>query len=237
MIGSGLAAWLQSHQATPLSTDEVYPWPNVKVSVLPILIANSAGVTVRTLVGWDEASGEVLQPGPGVVASPPTPAPAPLPTMYDSTTAADIPPTAQLVAGYVDGDFVWSDADRARFPKFITISVTGGQLADFWDCETGDLNAGLAAAVVQAYPGTGVYCNLSTAPQVVSAMHWAGMDGQYVLWIADWTGEPHMPSVSETVNGVLITPVVVACQYANPASSGGHYDLSVVTDEFMRRFV
>ena len=232
MIGPGLSAWLQAHQATPLSMDEVYPWPNVKVSVLPVLIANQAGVTVRTIVGWDEATNEVLQPGPGVVASPPAPStPAPLPTMYDSTTAADIPTDAQLVAGYVDGDFVWSEADKARFPKFISISATGGNLADFWDRETGDLSPQQAAQQVRANMGTGVYCSLDVANDVVAAMAALNIaPADRLLWVADWTGTPHMPAVGGAT--------VVACQYANPATgSGGHYDLSVVTDEFMTRFV
>lgn len=237
MIGPGLAAWLAAHQATPLSLDEVYPWPNVKVSVLPVLIANQAGVTVRTIVGWDEASNEVLQPGPGVVAAPPPspsppsaqdPAPA-LPLMYDSTTAADIPADAQLVAGYVDGAFAWSEADKARFPKFVSISATGGSLADFWDCENGDFSVWQAAQQVRANMGTGIYCSLSLAESVARAL--AALDiaqGDRLLWVADWTGEPHMPAVPGAT--------VVACQYANPATSGGHYDLSVVTDEFMTRF-
>lgn len=188
---------------------------------------------------------ELVQQAKAMLGAGPPPAPIPAPTvMYDSVTAADIPADAAIVAGYVDGLYAWSgrpevpSGDWARFPnaKRITISVNGGGVADFWDCETGDLNPGQAAVMVQTYPGTGVYCSLSLAPQVISAMHWAGMDGQYTLWIADWTGEPHIPSVSATINGTLITPTVVACQYANPDSSGGHYDLSLITAAFLATF-
>lgn len=75
-LGKGLANWCQAHQATPLSMDEVYPWPDVKMSVLPIEIGNAAGQKVRTLLGWDGVANAVLGPGPGVVVTPPAP-PAP----------------------------------------------------------------------------------------------------------------------------------------------------------------
>lgn len=191
---------------------------------------NPVGVGIRLRV---QSCKHILNADPPPPPPDPTPAPA---IMYDSTTAADIPANAQIVAGYVDGAFAWSDADKARFPKFISISVNGGSMADFWDCELGDLNAGQAAAMIQTYPGTGVYCSLDTAPQVISACHWAGLDGQYVLWIADWTGQAHIPSVSAVINGQTIIPEVVACQYANPATSGGHYDLSIVTPAFLAKF-
>lgn len=168
---------------------------------------------------------------------PPPPPPPPAPTLlYDSTTASDIPANAQLVAGYVDGAYAWSKADWARFnipdSQKITITVFGGQMAAVCDCETGDLTPDQAAAWIQQYPGNIVYCNLSTAPAVVKAMQNAGLtvgpNPQFYLWIADWTGQAHIPSVPGAI--------VVACQYADPVTSGGHYDLSVVTPEFLDLF-
>src|SRR5207244_11953305 len=35
--------------------------------------------------------------------------------MYDSTNPFDIPPTAEMVAGYIDGLYAWSPAGWARF--------------------------------------------------------------------------------------------------------------------------
>ena len=49
-------------------------------------------------------------------------------TLYDSTTATDLPKAATMVAGYVDGLYKTVDALRARFPKaqIVTITVKSG---------------------------------------------------------------------------------------------------------------
>jgi hypothetical protein len=162
---------------------------------------------------------------------PPVPIPPAPPTiMYDSTTAADIPADAQLVAGYVDGDFAWSQADFTRFPHAITITVFGGQVADVCDREAGDLTPDQAASWIAQYPGNIVYCDRSAIPDILIAMRQAGIPAsQFSLWIADWTGQAHMVSIPGYN--------VVATQYANPAfGSGGHYDLSLVTPELVSRF-
>lgn len=234
-IGAGLSAWIQAHNATPLYTDEYgvgTPW---EFSSVPILIADANGVTTRTVVSWDHKLNKVIPPGEG---NPPTSTPIPAPvTMYDSTSAADIPADAQVVAGYVDGAYAWSglptvpSGDWARFPnaKRIAISVNGGSLADFWDCEPGNFTPDQAAQQVRANMGTGVYCSLSQADAVVQAMAgYAIPEADRLLWIADWNGKPHMPSVAGAT--------VLACQYADPVTSGGHYDLSLVTAEFLARF-
>lgn len=237
-VGKGLSDWCAAHQATPLGDEfgEGSPW---SFSAVPIAIANAQGQTTHALVGWDHGLNAVMEPGAGPVVPAPTPTPPPAQTatMYDSVTAADIPADAALVAGYVDGAFAWSglpevpSGDWARFPnaKRIMISVNGGSLADFWDCEDGAFTPDQAAQQVRANMGTGVYCSLSRTAAVVERM--AAYDipeADRLLWVADWTGEPHMPAVP----GAL----VVACQYANPATSGGHYDLSLVTADFLVRF-
>lgn len=72
-IGPGLVAWIAQHQATPLS-DEQYLPPDFGVSAVAIQIANAQGQPVRTLLGYDKATGTILEPGPGAVV--PTSAPA-----------------------------------------------------------------------------------------------------------------------------------------------------------------
>ena len=237
-IGPGLSGYIQAHQMTPL-TDEFgfgTPW---RVSCVEVEVGNAAGQKTHSVVSWDHELNAVIEAGAGPVLPTP-PAPAPTPTlMYDSTEAAAIPADAQVVAGYIDGAFAWSKADWDRFQipdsQKITITVFGGQLAAVCDCETGDLTPDEAASWIQSYPGNIVYCNLSTAPAVVQAMKNAGMAGlpgestQFYLWIADWTGVPHIPDVPGAT--------VVACQYADPATgSGGHYDLSLLTPTFLQLF-
>ncbi len=172
---------------------------------------------------------------------PPSPVVGPMPTvMYDSVTAADIPSDAKVVAGYVDGDYAWSQADWDRFTQAvskITITTLGGQVADVCDCETGDLTPDMAAGWIQQYPGNIVYCNRANVPAVMDAMTRAGLGqingegfNQYRLWVADWTGQAHMVSIPGAD--------VVATQYASPEyGSGGHFDLSLVTPELLANFL
>lgn len=70
--------------------------------------------------------------------------------MYDSTTASDIPADAEIVAGYVDGRYAWSDADWARFPNAVKvrISVFGSLDADVLDVEPSDATPADAAVWV-----------------------------------------------------------------------------------------
>ena len=223
-IGPGLDAWCKAHQATPLES-ETYPWPDVPVSVLPIDIGNAQGQAVRTVVAYDKATNTILTPGPGVVLVPKPAPPAPPTTMYDSTAAADIPANAQAAAGYVDGLYRWSAADFARFPvyKRITIDPTtgkmGGIYADGLDVENGDATPEQAAQWLRDWQAgltpsdvPILYFNVDTKPAVDAAC--AGLT--FLWWAADWTGEPHL------VDGSAAT------QYADPTTSGGHYDLSVL---------
>ena len=43
--------------------------------------------------------------------------------MYDSTNPFDIPVSAQMVAGYVDGKYAWSVAGWARFPSAVKVRI------------------------------------------------------------------------------------------------------------------
>lgn len=150
-------------------------------------------------------------------------------TMYDSVTATDIPTSAAMVAGYAAADpsFAWSPADWARFPNAVKVviatraSVTGLGI-HVLDVETGDATPAEAPGWANTQRALGqipsVYCNASTWPSVQSAFTTAAVDQPY-YWIAAYPG-----------GGPVIPAGAIAHQYADPGTSGGHYDLSVVAD-------
>lgn len=146
-------------------------------------------------------------------------------TMYDSTSPQDIPAAATMVAGYVDGRYRTVAALRKRFPhaRLVTITVNGSTpSAHVIDCEPGDVTAESAAAwcarEVEAGRKPTIYCSASDWSAVKHAVAARGLTGKVSYWVADWTGSPHLPAGA------------VACQYADPKTSGGHFDLSVAAD-------
>jgi hypothetical protein len=141
-------------------------------------------------------------------------------TMYDSTNAFDIPAGAEIVGGYVDGHYVWGPDSWARFPnaqkvRIAVFSTTND--GDVLDVEPGNAGPGDAPNWIRLRQRSGlkrptIYCSRSTVPAVQAAC--AGLE--FDLWVAEWTGQPHL------------VPGSVATQYASPETgSGGHYDLSV----------
>ena len=133
-------------------------------------------------------------------------------TMYDglNSDAAAIARafgSPNLVAGYVDGNFVWSQASWNLFPHsgHIKVSAIPGSSeamsAHVADCENGDYTPEQAAAWAHAkhdrdeWPT--VYCNLSTAGEVRAATGSLILGVDYDLWIADWTGSPHSITFSD----------------------------------------
>jgi hypothetical protein len=136
--------------------------------------------------------------------------------MYDSVTPGNIPRSAQVVAGYIDGDYAWSSDDWEMFPdaEKVLITVTGSLTANVVDVENGDLTAAQAVEWIQAkqaqnMQGCTVYCSRSNLEQVWGACRGHG----YYIWVADWTDSAH--AVGSTV----------ATQYSNVGNS---YDLSEV---------
>jgi hypothetical protein len=142
-------------------------------------------------------------------------------TMYDAIIPANIPADAQMVAGYVNGEWAWAaplDA-FARWPHaaHIRIDVNGSMphFAEVIDVEQGDATPATAGRWVRERLALGnvkatVYCTLSSLPAVQEAC--AGTAATY--WVANWTGEPH--AVSGTVG----------TQYKNTPG----YDLSAIYD-------
>jgi hypothetical protein len=144
--------------------------------------------------------------------------------MYDSVDASAIPTDAQIVAGYVDGNYIWSDGDWARFPHAVKVriavfaSTNDGHVLDV---EQGNATPDEAPSWVLARRRAGVdptvYCSLSW---------WASLRSAFIRHnVAD----PHWWIAS--YDGVQVIPVgAVAKQFADDTMSPGHYDRSVVAD-------
>ena len=148
-------------------------------------------------------------------------------TMYDSTNPFDIPTSAGMVAGYVDGIYAWTQAGWDRFPHAVKVriavsplTVTDGHVLDV---ETGDATPAQSVGWVQTRRVRGfdpsVYCSYSTWLSVKGAFQSAGVAEPH-YWIAAY-GNPPDPTIFTGA---------IAHQYADPVHSGGHYDLSSVAD-------
>lgn len=140
-------------------------------------------------------------------------------TMYDAVTPSNIPASAEVVAGYVEGRYAWRQADWDRFPDAakITIAIWSGT-AKVLDVEPGDatppMAPGWARSMIAKSIRPVIYCNLSTWPTVMAQINGAGLAGQVDYWIAHYNFVPHVPGGA------------IACQYADP----GPYDLSLCID-------
>lgn len=153
--------------------------------------------------------------------------------MRDSTTATDIPTAGtQLVAGYANGRYAWTDADWRRFPGIphVYIDVNGTDpKAGVLDVETGDATVTTAVTWVKArlalgpgdYPPV-IYCNRATLTPLFNAMDAAGLHvvRDFRLWVATLDGTAELPNMLG----------VSAVQYKGESLTGGHYDESVVHD-------
>lgn len=158
-------------------------------------------------------------------------------TMFDSVTAADIPVTAAMVAGYANGRYEWSPEDWARFPNAVHVRIATranivGPDVDVLDVEPGDAIPGQAPGWIRiqhdfGYHRPTIYCPASMRQQVVAACDQIGphlvAGVHYDLWIARYRASAAIPPHNE--------PGAAATQYANAATSGGHYDLSLVADD------
>lgn len=150
-------------------------------------------------------------------------------TMYDAVDVAAIPAHAEIVAGYVDGNWPTYDELVKAFPNAAHVSIatgaSGGAGAMVADCENGDFTAQGAAAWAKGEIAAGrrpcIYYSKGNAGNVAAALKAEGVaiaDVDY--WVADWpepgqVGQPHL------------VPGSVATQYASPTTgSGGNFDVS-----------
>lgn len=148
--------------------------------------------------------------------------------MFDSTNPNDIPTTAQMVAGYVDGIYAWSTAGWARFPNSVKVRIAISPFTNdghVLDVETGDATPAQAPGWARMRIAAGLqrptlYVNRSNWSAVVAAC--AGLPVDW--WVATLDG-----TTSVSLPG-QITPIAV--QYENSTLAGGHYDKSLVADSW-----
>jgi len=156
-------------------------------------------------------------------------------TMLDGidTDAAGIARLSpQMVAYYVNGRYAWSAAQIAMFPhaNHVTISVTASADAgDVLDVETGDATPAQAEGWIAKRKAAGlyrptIYCSRSTIPAVRAGTGSYVLGKDYDIWVADYTGTPHVVA-SSVVGGV--TAICAATQYENTAN----WDVSAVYDD------
>lgn len=143
-------------------------------------------------------------------------------TMYDgiNSDASVIPITAELVAGYVDGLYAWTQADWDRFPHSIHVGIAVHQTTDagdVLDVENGNASPAESVGWVEMRRRAGadpsVYMSLDVWPQVQAAFRSAGVPEPH-YWVAHYDGVQEIPAGA------------VAKQYQN----GPSWDLSVVAD-------
>lgn len=131
-----------------------------------------------------------------------------------------------LVAGYVDGPrSQWPAAGWARHAGSILVRIAvfaSTNAGTVLDVETGDATPAQAPGWVQRRRTAGVdpsvYCSISLWPAVRAAFHAANVAEPH-YWVAGYPG-----------GGAVIPAGAIAHQYADPATSGGQWDLSVVAD-------
>ncbi len=150
-------------------------------------------------------------------------------TMYDgvNSLAAGIArdfPVAEMVAGYLTGQYAWTAAEWALFPHaaHVTIVTTASANAgDVLDVEAGDAKPQDAHDWIAMRKRAGlyrptIYCSLSVVPAIRQQTRELVLGRDYDLWVADWDGTTK-PDY----------PLAVAKQFRNTAG----YDLSAVFDD------
>jgi hypothetical protein len=143
-------------------------------------------------------------------------------TMYDGVTASNLPVGAQLVAGYVDGLYKWSDADWARFPNSVKVRIAVFSTTNdghVLDVEPGDATPAESVDWVlmrrQAGADPTIYVNTSTWSSVRAAFQARGVAEPH-YWVAQYDGAAAIPAGA------------VAKQYENNQTAG--WDVSVAAD-------
>lgn len=142
-------------------------------------------------------------------------------TLYDSTTAAQLPEGGDLYAAYVDGLYANVKAVSARFPgkPLVTIATSAATNAGIvLDVEQGDATPAQAPGWVtlrrHIYVQPAVYCSYSAWTACRAAFATQGV-AEPLWWLAAYPGI-----------GAQLYPGTVAHQYA----SNPRYDTSVVAD-------
>lgn len=145
--------------------------------------------------------------------------------MYDSVSPLAIPVGAEMVAGYVDGHYRWSQADWDRFPNAVKVRIAVHPETNdghVLDVEQGDATPLQAPGWAQMRRAAGqdpsVYCSYGVWGAVQAAFTRAGV-AQPHYWIAAYPGP-----------GAVLYPGSVAHQYRDTGFNGENVDVSVVAD-------
>ena len=140
--------------------------------------------------------------------------------MYDSVNANNIPNSATVVAGYVDGLYANVGILQHRFPNATVVRIAVSHTTNdghVLDVETCDATPAGSVIWVQnrrlAGHDPSVYCNSGMWPSVRKAFKDAGIPEPH-YWIAQWDGIQQIPTGA------------VAKQFTN----GRDYDTSVLAD-------
>lgn len=154
-------------------------------------------------------------------------------TMFDSVSAHSIPPGAQLVAGYTNGDFpsYWDLA--ALFPTLRRISITVDPddfQAHMCDVEAGDFTPMQAVQFIADGRARGltktVYCSRSNVDPVLADARTIGVALPIQFSIALWDEDPTIPTPPP---GALF----MSKQYRHDIHEGDfNYDISSVVDHW-----
>jgi hypothetical protein len=142
-------------------------------------------------------------------------------TMFDAVTPGNLPRSAVMVAGYVDGLYENVAAIRARFPNAleVSIAVRWTDRAQVLDVENGDATPAQAVTWCTdtmsdvSNDDLTVYANADTMPAVRAAFK-AAVVTLPQLFVADYDGVAELPAG------------YIAKQFASNAA----YDTSVVAD-------
>lgn len=142
---------------------------------------------------------------------------AELVTVYDSINIGNAPAGSYLMA-YGNGAYrnVAEAAAHGTVVGYIDVLNTMPGQWGWLDIENGDASVNDA----EGWYGTGIYCNLSTWPDVLAAMSTL-RSKQMCFWIADYTEQPHLPQI--TRSGVTYT--AAGCQYQGGPTAP--FDVSV----------
>jgi hypothetical protein len=142
---------------------------------------------------------------------------------YDAVTPGNIPSTAKMVAGYIDGRYAWKAADWARFPRAVKVRIavfSATEDGHVLDVEPGCATPASAPGWVLRRRAKGVdptiYCNLADWPSVRAAFR------------ARKVREPHYWVAAYPGNGPALYPGSIAHQYQGGLTA--KFDVSVVAD-------
>lgn len=152
--------------------------------------------------------------------------------MFDSVNPGAIPADAQLVAGYVDGNWKWPADAWDRWPHAAKVRISNTPPRDIADCSVADIETG-ALRLADARPfiearnrfrkGTAtIYADMAHLPYIGKAC--AGLD--YNVWAAWWAGLPTEAEIADIRSHLRPGARLVAIQYRSDAAAD--YDLSLV---------